>query len=178
VVDAISVPTAAVILGIQELHQAFSISRTARAFRSAASHPDRTQVEMPLHPRQVCMKIRQPSRTGNRPRSSGAGYCAGASHRDGQSKQSSLPRDRRFFGFVFLTHNLLVWTKAVLFAGTRLVAAHTRGMVEKIIRVPAFLVRHRGGLRLELPAAGVLAGELRDALSPTATQLSLPYSHL
>ena len=47
-----------------------------------------------------------------------------------------------FLGFVFLTHNLLVWTKAALFAGTRLVAMHTREMEEKIIGVPAFLVRH------------------------------------
>ena len=54
-----------------------------------------------------------------------------------------------FLGFVLLTHYLLVWTKAALFAGTRLVAAHTRWIVEKIISVPASLVR-----RLELPAAG------------------------
>jgi hypothetical protein len=83
-----------------------------------------------------------------------------------------------FLGFVFLTHNLLVWTKAALFAGTRLVATHTREMVEKIIKVPAFLVRHGGKLRLELPTAGVVARELRQALSPTAVQLPLPYSRL
>jgi hypothetical protein len=79
-----------------------------------------------------------------------------------------------FLGFVLLTHNLLVWTKAVLFAGTKLAAAHTRELVEKIISVPAFLVRHGGRLRLELPAVGVLARELREALSPTAVQLLLP----
>ena len=79
-----------------------------------------------------------------------------------------------FLGFVFLTHNLLVWTKAALFAGTRLAAAHTRELVEKIIRVPAFLVRHGSALRLELPAVGVLARELREALCPTAVQLPLP----
>ena len=79
-----------------------------------------------------------------------------------------------FLGFVFLTHNLLVWTKAALFAGTRLAAAHTREMVEKVIRVPAFLVRHGSALRLELPAVGVLARELREALCPTAAQLPLP----
>lgn len=83
-----------------------------------------------------------------------------------------------FLGFVFLTHNLLVWTKAAIFAGTRLVATHTRELVEKIIRVPAFLVRHPGGLRLELPDVGVLARELREALSPSAMQLPLPYSRL
>ena len=83
-----------------------------------------------------------------------------------------------FLGFVLLTHNLLVWTKAALFAGTKLVSAHTRQMVEKIISVPASLVRRRNGFRLELHAAGVLARELRDALCPMAVQLSLPYSHL
>jgi hypothetical protein len=83
-----------------------------------------------------------------------------------------------FLGFVFLTHNLLVWTKAALFAGTRLAAAHTRELVEKIIRVPAFLVRHENVLQLELPAVGILARELREALYPTATQLPLPYAHL
>jgi hypothetical protein len=65
-----------------------------------------------------------------------------------------------FLGFILLTHNLLVWTKATLFAGTRLVAAHTREMVEKIIQVPAFLIRQGSGFRLELPAVGVLAREL------------------
>ena len=91
-------------------------------------------------------------------------------------------RSRRFFaiaaflGFVFLTHNLLVWTKAVLFAGTRLAAAHTRELVEKIISVPAFLGRQGGRLRRELPAVGVLARELREALNPMAAQLQLPYS--
>jgi hypothetical protein len=74
-----------------------------------------------------------------------------------------------------LTHNLLVWTKAALFAGTRLVTAHMRQMVEKIIRVPASPVRRGNGFRLELPAAGVLARELRDALCPAAVQLPLPY---
>jgi IS4 transposase len=45
-------------------------------------------------------------------------------------------RSRRFLAiavflrFVLLTNNLLVWTKAALFAGTQLVAAHTRCMVE------------------------------------------------
>lgn len=83
-----------------------------------------------------------------------------------------------FLGFVFLTHNLLVWTKAALFAGTKLVAAHTREMVEKIVRVPAFLIHHGNGLRLELPALGVLARALREALSPSAAQLPLPFSRL
>jgi hypothetical protein len=80
-----------------------------------------------------------------------------------------------FLGFVLLTHNLLVWTKAALFAGTSLVAAHTREMVEKIIRVPASLVRHGTGFRLELPAVCALARQLCDALSPVAVQLPLPY---
>jgi hypothetical protein len=61
---------------------------------------------------------------------------------------------------------------------TRFAAAHTRELVEKIIRVPAFLVRHGNVLRLELPAVGILARELREALYPTATQLPLPYAHL
>ena len=65
---------------------------------------------------------------------------------------------------------------AVLFAGTRLMAARTRELVEKVIRVPALLVRRQGGLQLELPAVGVLARELREALSPTAVQLPLTYS--
>jgi hypothetical protein len=43
---------------------------------------------------------------------------------------------------------------------------------------PAFLVRHGNALRLELPAVGILARELREALYPTATQLPLPYAHL
>jgi len=81
-----------------------------------------------------------------------------------------------FLGFVMLTHNLLVWTKAALFAGTKLVAAHTRQMVKKIIRVPASLVRRGNGFRLELPAAGVLARELRNALCPAAVQLPMPYN--
>jgi hypothetical protein len=80
-----------------------------------------------------------------------------------------------FLGFVFLTHNFLVWTKAALFAGTTLVAVHTRWMVEKVISVPASLVRHGGGFRLELPGVGVLARQLRDALCPAAVQLPLPY---
>jgi hypothetical protein len=41
-----------------------------------------------------------------------------------------------FLGFVLLTHNLLVWTKSALFAGTLLVRAPARQLVEKIIRVP------------------------------------------
>ena len=81
-----------------------------------------------------------------------------------------------FLGFVLLTHNLLVWTKAALFAGTKLVSAHTREMVEKIISVPASLVRRRNGFRIELPAVGVLARELREALCPAAVQLPLPYN--
>jgi hypothetical protein len=81
-----------------------------------------------------------------------------------------------FLGLVFLTHNLLVRTKAVLFAGSMLVAAHTRQLVEKVIRVPALLVRRQGKLELELPAVGVLARELREALSPRAVQLPLTYS--
>ena len=69
-----------------------------------------------------------------------------------------------FLGFVLLTHNLLVWTRAALFAGAKLVTAHTCQMVEKIISVPSSLVRRGNGFRLELPAAGVLARGLRDAL--------------
>jgi hypothetical protein len=80
-----------------------------------------------------------------------------------------------FLGFVLLTHNLLVWTKAALFAGTTLVAVHTRTMVEKVISVTASIVRHGTGFRLELPGAGVFARQLRDALCPAAVQLPLPY---
>ncbi|HKF17918.1 MAG TPA: hypothetical protein VKF14_12095 [Candidatus Dormibacteraeota bacterium] len=76
------------------------------------------------------------------------------------------------------THNLLVRTKAALFAGTKLVAAHTREMVEKIITVPAFLVRGGNALRLQLPAVGVLASELREARCPTTVQLPLPHPSL
>jgi hypothetical protein len=83
-----------------------------------------------------------------------------------------------FLWFVMITHNLLVWTKAVLFAGTKLVVARTQELVEKIISVPAFVIRHGSGFRLELPAAGVLARHLREALQPSAIQLPLPYSRL
>ncbi len=83
-----------------------------------------------------------------------------------------------FLWFVCLTHNLLVWTKAALFAGTKLVAARTRELVEKVVTVPAFLIRRGSGFRLELPGAGVLAKHLREALYPTALQLKLPYSRL
>lgn len=83
-----------------------------------------------------------------------------------------------FLWFVMITHNLLVWTKAALFAGTKLVVARTQELVEKIISVPAFVIRHGSGFRLELPAAGVLARHLREALQPTAIQLPLPYLRL
>ncbi len=83
-----------------------------------------------------------------------------------------------FLWFVMITHNLLVWTKAALFAGTKLVVARTQELVEKIISVPAFVIRRGSGFRLELPAAGVLARHLREALQPSAIQLPLPYSRL
>jgi Transposase DDE domain group 1 len=93
-------------------------------------------------------------------------------------------RSRRFWAiaaflwFVCLTHNLLVWTKAALFAGTKLATIHTRELVEKVIRVPAYVIRQGSTLRLELPALGVLVGHLREALQPTAVQLPLPYLRL
>ncbi len=83
-----------------------------------------------------------------------------------------------FLWFVMICHNLLVWTKSVLFAGTKLVGARTQELVEKIISVPAFVIRHGSGFRLELPAAGILAHHLREALQPSAIQLPLPYSRL
>ena len=89
-------------------------------------------------------------------------------------------RSRRFLSiaaflwFVMITHNLLVWTKAALFAGTRLAAARTRELVEKIASIPALVVRRGASLHLELPNVGTRARHLREALCPAAVQLPLP----
>jgi hypothetical protein len=80
-----------------------------------------------------------------------------------------------FLWFVMITHNLLVWTKAAIFAGTKLAVAHTRELVDKIISVPASVIRQGSGFDLQLPELGVLARHLREALVPTAVQLPLPY---
>ncbi len=93
-------------------------------------------------------------------------------------------RSRRFFSIaaflwlVMITHNLLVWTKASLFAGTRLTAARTRQLVEQVASIPALVVRRGATLHLELPDVGTLARHLREALSPAAVQLPLPYLRL
>ena len=88
-------------------------------------------------------------------------------------------RSRRFLSvaaflqFVMITHNLLVWTKAALFAVTRLAAARTRELVEQVARVPPLVVRRGASLHLQLPDVGTLARHLREALCPVAVQLPL-----
>jgi IS4 transposase len=69
-------------------------------------------------------------------------------------------RSRRFLSiaaflwFVMITHNLLVWTKSALFAGTKLAAARTRELVEKVASMPALVVRQGASLRLHVPDVG------------------------
>jgi hypothetical protein len=93
-------------------------------------------------------------------------------------------RSRRFLSIaaflrlVMTTHNLLVWTKAVLFAGSRLAGARTRELVEQVARIPALVVRHGASIHLHMPDIGTLARHLREALCPTAAQLPLPYLRL
>jgi hypothetical protein len=79
-----------------------------------------------------------------------------------------------FLWLVFITHNLLMWAKRDLLAGSPLAEVGTRDLVEKVGRLAARRVQTGQGWRLLLPPLDTLARWLVQALSPQWVQLPLP----
>jgi hypothetical protein len=79
-----------------------------------------------------------------------------------------------FLWLVFITHNLLMWAKRDLLAGSPLAEVGTRDLVEKVGRLAARRVQTAQGWRLLLPPLDTLARWLVQALSPQWVQLPLP----
>jgi hypothetical protein len=82
-----------------------------------------------------------------------------------------------FLRFVFLTHNLIHWTKQTLFVGTDLAQATTRTLVQHIARVRAHW-SWAGTFNLFIVPASHWATLLLEALQPRFIQLELPFARL
>ena len=82
-----------------------------------------------------------------------------------------------FLGFVFLTHNLLVWVRQARFAQTDLAAATMRQLVLKATRVRA-QIAWDGQWHLFVILSTHWAQRLLAALQPHCVQLELPFARL
>ena len=82
-----------------------------------------------------------------------------------------------FLRFVFLTHNLIHWTKHAHFAQTELAQATTRSLLQHIARVHARW-SWNGVFNLFIYPSSRWATLLLDALQPRFIQLALPFARL
>jgi hypothetical protein len=82
-----------------------------------------------------------------------------------------------FLRFVFLTHNLIHWTKQAHFAQTELVHVTTRSLVQHIARVRARW-SWTGTFNLFIAPSNRWAALLLEALQPRPIQLELPLARL
>lgn len=82
-----------------------------------------------------------------------------------------------FLRFVFLTHNLIHWTKQAHFAQTELAQATTRTLVHHIARVRARW-SWTGTFNLFIAPSNCWAARLLEALQPRPIQLELPFARL
>ena len=82
-----------------------------------------------------------------------------------------------FLRFVFLTHNLIHWTKLAHFAQTQLAQATTRSLVQHVARVRARW-SWNGVFNLFICPSNRWAALLLDALQPRFIQLELPFARL
>ncbi len=82
-----------------------------------------------------------------------------------------------FLRFVFLTHNLIHWTKLAHFAQTELAQATTRTLVQHIARVRARWSWY-GTFNLFILPSNRWATLLLEALQPRPIQLELPFARL
>jgi hypothetical protein len=82
-----------------------------------------------------------------------------------------------FLRFVFLTHNLIHWTKLAHFTQTELAQATTRTLVQYITRVRARWSWH-GTFNLFILPFNRWATLLLEALQPRPIQLELPFARL
>ncbi len=82
-----------------------------------------------------------------------------------------------FLRFVFLTHNLIHWTKQAHFVGTESAQATTRTLVQHIARVRARW-SWSGTFNLFIFPASHWATTLLEALQPRFIQLELPFARL
>ena len=92
-------------------------------------------------------------------------------------------RSRKFYAiyaflrFVFLTHNLIHWTKQAHFAQTELAQATTRTLVQHVARVRARW-SWTGTFNLFIAPSNRWAALLLEALQPRPIQLQLPFARL
>ncbi len=82
-----------------------------------------------------------------------------------------------FLRFVFLTHNLIHWTKQAHFAQTDLAHATTRMLIQHIARVRARWT-WTGPFNLFILPSNRWAALLLEALQPRPIQLELPFARL
>jgi len=82
-----------------------------------------------------------------------------------------------FLRFVFLTHNLIHWTKQAHFTHTELAQATTRTLVQHIARVRAQW-SWNGHFNLFILQSNHWAALLLEALQPRPIQLELPFARL
>jgi hypothetical protein len=82
-----------------------------------------------------------------------------------------------FLRFVFLTHNLIHWTKQAHFVGTELAQATTRTLVQHIARVRAHW-SWSGTFNLLIFPSSRWAALLLEALQPRLIQLEFPFARL
>jgi hypothetical protein len=82
-----------------------------------------------------------------------------------------------FLRFVFLTHNLIHWTKQAHFTQTALAQATTRTLIQQIARVRARW-SWNGKFNLFILPSSRWATLLLDALQPRVIQLELPFARL
>ena len=82
-----------------------------------------------------------------------------------------------FLRFVFLTHNLIHWTKQTYFTDTELAQVTTRTLVQHIARVRAHWAWH-GTFELFIFPSTRWAALLLEALQPRFIQLELPFARL
>ena len=82
-----------------------------------------------------------------------------------------------FLRFVFLTHNLLHWTKLAHFTGTELAQATTRTLVQHVARLRARW-SWTGIFNLFIAPSTRWAALLLEALQPRPIQLQLPFARL
>jgi hypothetical protein len=82
-----------------------------------------------------------------------------------------------FLRFVFLTHNLIHWTKQSHFTGTDLAQATTRTLVQHIARVRARW-SWTGIFNLFIAPSNRWAALLLEAIQPRSIQLELPFARL
>lgn len=89
-------------------------------------------------------------------------------------------RTKTFFGIygflwlVFITHNLLSWMQATVFADTEFSTLGIQTIVKKFGSITAEVRENRGSIEIRLPSLSKLARLFVDCITPRYVQLEIP----